>query len=184
MIRLLPYADCPEMPWKNGLGVTREISRHPAVEAYDWRISVATIRDDGPFSRFSGYLRNISVLEGEGMFLTIDGEESGLIAPFQAADFNGESEVSCKIHGGPLLDFNVIYKAETTTAAVSWLRDGEWTEQQNTQLLFNAGETLELEVNGQHYALGHYDSLLIGAPASVAVASGQNARFARVVIGQ
>lgn len=182
MIQLLPYEQCPEMPWKNGQGVTREIYRSPATDDYDWRISVATIRHDGPFSRFPDYLRNISVLEGEGMYLTVDGEKSALIPPFQATDFSGDSEVSCAIVGGPLLDFNVIYKADTIQATVSWLREGTWTHQQGTQLLFNAGGTLEIDVNGVRQILQHYDSLLISTPAAVSVLSAAPSLFARVIL--
>ncbi|NIF57683.1 HutD family protein [Enterobacter sp. Ap-916] len=182
MIQLLPYEQCPEMLWKNGQGVTREIYRFPATDNYAWRISVATIRQDGPFSLFSGYLRNISVLEGEGMYLTVDGEQSPLIPPFQATDFSGDSEVSCTIVGGPLLDFNVIYKAESTRATVSWLREGTWKHQQGTQLLFNAGDDLEVEVNGERQVLQHYDSLLMSAPATVSVVSAASSLFARVTL--
>ena len=94
MIRLLPAGLYTEMPWKNGQGVTREVARYPEAGEYDWRISLATIRQPGPFSTFPGYLRNISVLEGGGMYLTIDGQRSALIAPFQALGFNGASGVS------------------------------------------------------------------------------------------
>jgi environmental stress-induced protein Ves len=80
MIRLLPAGLYTEMPWKNGLGVTREVARYPESGEYEWRISLATIRQPGPFSTFPGYLRNISVLEGGGMYLTIDGQRSALIA--------------------------------------------------------------------------------------------------------
>jgi environmental stress-induced protein Ves len=76
MIRLLPAGLYTEMPWKNGLGVTREVARYPESGEYEWRISLATIRQPGPFSTFPGYLRNISVLEGGGMYLTIDGQRS------------------------------------------------------------------------------------------------------------
>ncbi|WPU25095.1 HutD family protein [Cedecea neteri] len=182
MIQLLPYEQCPDMPWKNGQGVTREIYRFPATDGYDWRISVATIRHDGPFSLFAGYLRNISVLEGEGMYLTIDGEPGALIPRFQATDFSGDSDVSCAIVGGPLLDFNVIYKAATTQATVSWLREGTWALQQGTQLLFNAGDRLEVDVNGEQHILQHYDSLLLSEPATVRVLPSAASLFARVTL--
>lgn len=179
-MRLLPYSGYAEMRWKNGQGVTREVCRFPASEQYDWRISVATIREDGAFSRFSGYLRNISVLEGEGMFLTVDDQRSALIPPFQATDFNGDSEVFCEVVGGPLLDFNVIYRRETTQATVRWLRDGAWQHQQGTMLLFNAGTLLDVTVEGECHTLQHYDSLLIDNPATVAVHASNDTLFACV----
>ncbi|ACX90247.1 HutD family protein [Pectobacterium parmentieri] len=168
-MRLLPYTGYAEMRWKNGQGVTREVCRFPAGEQYDWRISIATIRENGAFSRFPGYLRNISVLEGEGMFLTIDGQRSALIPPFKAMDFKGDSVVSCEIVGGPLLDFNVIYCRETTESRVRWMQAGEWQHQQGTLLMFNAGNALNVTVSGERHTLQQYDSLLINSSATVAV---------------
>ncbi len=38
------------MPWKNGGGVTTEICVSPPSGAFDWRVSIATVNADGPFS--------------------------------------------------------------------------------------------------------------------------------------
>lgn len=181
-MRRLSYSGYAEMRWKNGQGITREVCRFPASENYDWRISIATIREDGAFSRFSGYLRNISVLEGEGMFLTVDDQRSALIPLFQAMDFNGDSAVFCEVVGGPLLDFNVIYRRETTQATVRWLHDGAWQHQQGTMLLFNAGNLLDVTVDDERHTLQHYDSLLIDNPAMVTVHAGSNTLFACVTL--
>ncbi|PDO82116.1 HutD/Ves family protein [Kosakonia sacchari] len=181
-MRLLPSSGYAEMRWKNGQGVTREVFRFPASDQYDWRISVATIREDGAFSRFAGYLRNISVLEGEGMFLTIDDQRSALIPPFQATDFNGDSAVFCEVVGGPLLDFNVIYRHETTLATVRWQRAGTWQHRQGAMLLFNAGHRLDVIVGGERHTLQHYDSLLLDNPATVTVNAGSDTLFACVTL--
>ena len=156
MIRLLPAGLYTEMPWKNGQGVTREVARYPEAGEYDWRISLATIRQPGPFSAFPGYLRNISVLEGGGMYLTIDGQRSALIAPFQALGFNGASGVSCEIVGGPLLDFNVIYREAALRATVS--------------------------VGDQRYLLEHYDSLLVDEAVALVIPDSPGARLARITL--
>ncbi|WP_437889637.1 HutD/Ves family protein [Phytobacter sp. V91] len=182
MIEHLRKDEYANMPWKNGQGFTLEVRRFPAAEQYDWRISLATIREAGPFSRFPGYLRSISVLEGDGMYLTIDGQQSALIPPFQAFDFNGESDVSCDISGGPLLDFNVIYHAATTQASVLWAQGGEWAFSQGTRLLFNAGSALEVMLNARRHQLQHYDSLLITEQASVVVRNSPAHRFAWVTL--
>jgi len=59
-------------PWKNGAGLTREIAVGP-VDAnfadFDWRISVAEIARDAPFSAFPGIDRCIVLLQGRGMQL-------------------------------------------------------------------------------------------------------------------
>jgi hypothetical protein len=45
--------DLPATPWKNGGGLTREVLWQPAgasLDDFDWRVSVAQIDSDGPFS--------------------------------------------------------------------------------------------------------------------------------------
>jgi len=182
MIQHLSYRQYAEMRWKNGQGVTHEVCRFPDAQPYDWRVSIATIGSDGPFSHFPGYLRNISVLEGEGMQLTIDGQPHAFITPFQATDFNGDSDVFCAITGGPLLDFNVIWHADSVRAAVRWATGGEWAHHQGTLLLFNAGDTLDVMVDASCYRLQHYDSLRIDAPARVAVRHSADNRLACVTL--
>ncbi len=66
------------MPWKNGGGVTVEIAIHPqgaSVDDFDWRVSMATVASDGPFSVFPGIDRTLSVLEGDGILLDVEGRK-------------------------------------------------------------------------------------------------------------
>ena len=53
-VRHLRFADYRVTPWKNGAGVTREIAAAAASVGSetppDWRISMATITEDAPFS--------------------------------------------------------------------------------------------------------------------------------------
>ncbi|HHG8771797.1 TPA: HutD family protein [Raoultella planticola] len=182
MIRLLPARQYTEMSWKNGQGVTREVARYPLEGDYDWRISLATIRQPGPFSAFPGYLRNISVLEGEGMYLTIDGQRSPLIAPFQALGFPGASVVSCEIVGGPLLDFNVIYREAALRANVSWCGAKAWPHYGGLRVLFNAGPAVRVSAGEQQYWLEHYDSLLVDEPATLVIEEHPGARLARITL--
>ena len=67
------------MPWKNGGGTTRELlSWPPGVADWHWRISVAQVETEGPFSRFDGVQRWFAVLDGEGVELALgQGPELG-----------------------------------------------------------------------------------------------------------
>ncbi len=81
MIAVLKAQTHRRMPWKNGGGVTVEIAIHPAgasVDDFDWRVSMATVASDGPFSIFSGIDRTLSVLEGDGIVLDVEGQETTL----------------------------------------------------------------------------------------------------------
>ena len=65
------------MRWKNGGGETAEIAVSPpgaALDAFDWRLSMAKVETDGPFSAFPGIDRTLAILEGEGIRLSVGGE--------------------------------------------------------------------------------------------------------------
>ena len=68
-MRLVRRADLTPRPWKNGGGVTREIAAHPpeaGLDGFDWRLSMADVASDGPFSAFPGIDRTLTVIEGAG----------------------------------------------------------------------------------------------------------------------
>ena len=69
------------MPWRNGGGTTQEVACNPggSSAAFDWRLSLADVGQDGAFSAFTGYQRILTVLEGRGIELTVDGRRQGAI---------------------------------------------------------------------------------------------------------
>jgi environmental stress-induced protein Ves len=50
--QIVPLEDVSPAPWRNGGGVTRELLAWPTPQDWDWRISVAEVEKNGPFSRF------------------------------------------------------------------------------------------------------------------------------------
>jgi len=106
--RVLRSSDYHRMPWKNGGGTTTEIwkAASPAGEML-WRLSIADVASDGPFSEFPGIDRWIMVISGKGMELTI--EELGtkrLDRPFEPLFFPGDAKTDCRLIDGPIRDFN------------------------------------------------------------------------------
>jgi environmental stress-induced protein Ves len=92
MHHLLAPADYRRMPWKNGGGHTLEVATHPAgadVASFEWRVSVADITRDGPFSTFPGIDRTLVLLAGRGMRLAGGGDPLELRAPFEPVTFAG-----------------------------------------------------------------------------------------------
>jgi uncharacterized protein len=112
--RHLTPADYRRMPWRNGGGTTTEILVAPAGvdlarERFHYRLSIADIASDGPFSRFDGYDRHIMLLSGAGM--TLDCGAHGrveLLTPFEPRAFSGDWDVSAALVAGPVRDFNLI----------------------------------------------------------------------------
>jgi len=110
-------------PWKNGAGVTREVAVFPpgsSLETFDWRVSMAEVSDDGPFSIFPGIDRTIVILSGEGVALEVAGRSSRLRPGEAPYSFPGDQPTGCALLGGPVTDLNVMSRrgeiAHTVTA--------------------------------------------------------------------
>ena len=90
-----------EQVWKNGGGLTREIAA-----ADSWRLSIATIQRDGPFSEYRGFDRTIVAIEGDQVELEVNGTRIAL-APFEPFEFAGEDSVYARVLG-KARDLNVM----------------------------------------------------------------------------
>ena len=87
-MRVLRAENYRRMPWKNGGGETVEIAVSPegaGLGDFDWRVSMARVEADGLFSVFPGVDRTLSILEGEGMVLDIEGREPVTLTDASAA---------------------------------------------------------------------------------------------------
>ncbi len=109
-MRLIPASESRRVRWKNDGGWTTEIARDPADgDAFRWRISIAEIERDGPFSAFPGIDRELLLLDGSGIELEIDAAPAQrLTRRFERVRFAGEAHVDCRLIAGPTRDFNVM----------------------------------------------------------------------------
>jgi len=113
MHRLLQPADYVRMPWKNGSGQTMEIAAHPSgstLADFDWRVSIADVAADGPFSSFVGVDRTLALLSGAGMRLTGATHATELRAPYEPYAFSGDDATTCALVDGPVRDFNLMIR--------------------------------------------------------------------------
>jgi environmental stress-induced protein Ves len=107
------------MPWRNGLGSTIELLKHPLDDEFQWRVSMADVAQDGVFSDFSGYDRCLILVNGPGITLTnADGQEWSLTKRCDAAHFNGEDLIDARLHDGPIRDFNLMTRRQDCSAKV------------------------------------------------------------------
>jgi uncharacterized protein len=109
------------MPWKNGGGVTTEIFASPSSGDFDWRVSIAMVNEDGPFSNFNGYERHIMTLAGEGMRIEIEGRGWFDLEPFRPFSFSGDMRASGALLNGPVLDFNLMVRRDFGRGVLSFL---------------------------------------------------------------
>ena len=118
----------PATPWKNGGGATRALACWPPgadMEQFDWRVSVATIAHSGPFSRFAGVDRVITLLTGDGVHLRQSGTgiDHRLEKPLQPFAFAGDGGMDCDLLGGTSTDFNLMTRRGRWRGAVQVLQN-------------------------------------------------------------
>ena len=146
-LTVLRAADYPRMPWKNGGGSTEEITRDAGegLDGFGWRLSIADIEASGGFSLFPAYQRIITVLQGAGMTLEVDGKLTEPLLPGDPFAFSGDSKVSCTLLDGAIRDFNLIYAPDRYRASLQWvdvLKPQRVFSSANTLLLFSAAEQM------------------------------------------
>jgi environmental stress-induced protein Ves len=115
-MRVIRARDCRTTPWKNGGGSTTEIAVGPegaSLETFDWRVSMALVASDGPFSEFIGIDRSLAVVKGNGIRLTIGSNAAVTLS--SGADpirFAGDTPTSARLMDGAITDLNVMTRRE------------------------------------------------------------------------
>nr|WP_202519738.1 HutD family protein [Streptomyces sp. SID1034] len=165
-------ADLRAVPWRNGGGVTRNILAHPegaGTADFVWRVSLADVGADGPFSGFPGVDRILTVVEGAGMDLLVGGRRRLVDERFEPQRFPGDAPTDCRLLAGPVVNFNVMFRRGTPAPAVAVVRGG----------LTVAGPALVValdapaHVGGVH--LDPYDAQLVEPGATTVRAEGHAA---------
>ena len=182
-VRLLPAKDRRTTAWKNGGGRTTEIVVSPSgagFDDFDWRISMAEVEADGPFSIFSGIERTLTVVEGV-MTLTVDREQSVRLTPQSAPFvFSGDAAVDAAVESGPVIDLNVMSRRGRNAHAVQRIgveSDMRLAQSSDVMILIALGNGLR--VDGQ--ALERYDAAISDQIGSAVAISADSAAEMLVV---
>lgn len=168
MATLIPFAGLPAARWKNGGGSTTQIAAWPSGAGLDdfiWRISVATITADGPFSRFAGVERSLQLLAGESVQLVIDGTRTvRLDATAPLLCFDGEAAITAQVSGATT-DLNVMTRRASCRHQLTRITAPQQLVRASaTTLLFAAGGGLLTASDGcRQFSLQRHDSLLLDA---------------------
>ncbi|MDQ0935279.1 HutD/Ves family protein [Streptomyces turgidiscabies] len=157
---VLRWSEYRSMPWKNGGGMTREVASGavqgtlaPAEpeDGFDWRVSVADVDAGGSFSSFPGIDRVITLVEGEGMVLTVDGTPHS-VSPLSPFAFSGDATTDCRLEAGAVRDMNVMTRRGRATARVRIVAGARGAE-----MACAAGETLLVMAVTEGIAVGGPD---------------------------
>ncbi len=165
MTELLRVDGYRRMPWKNGLGETAEIAIAPdgaSVEAFDWRLSMARVGADGPFSAFVGIDRTLTVIEGAGMRLRVGARAPVVLAPGSApCAFRGDEAAEATLVDGPITDLNVMSRRAAWRHAVRIVGSGESVASTAAVVaLFCLDAALVVTAGDRETRLARHDTLL------------------------
>ena len=168
--RLISYRELEPSPWKNGLGLTREIGLVPSntlAAGFRFRLSRAVIDAQAPFSQYPGVRRWLVLARGGALELRFDGrptrqlERVGDVCVFSGDDrvegvpLDGSSEDFNLMLADPALEADVLVRPLVGSMilhqpAGSWLvfhlLDGH-AHVQGTPWAMVAGDTLWLDPN-------------------------------------
>jgi environmental stress-induced protein Ves len=179
---IVPFAELKAVPWKNGLGVTREIIVEPAgatMNDFLWRVSIADVDTASPFSRFPGVDRTIVLLDGDGFTMTLDGDrDHALTTACVPIAFPGEAVVEVALAGDATRDFNLMLRRGAVHGGIDVVRGpATLTLGHDTALLYLAqGEAVVTDDATQPVRAG--DSVV--GNGAVALATGATALVVRV----
>lgn len=185
MTLLIPYASLESAPWKNGGGSATEIAIAPpgaGLDDFDWRISLATISEDGAFSVFPGIDRTLALVEGAGVTLDIaGGKRVSLCDDDPIIEFSGESDIKAALNGGATLDFNVM-----TRRTVCHHRLGrrvlsgisEFAPRGDLTVLFlTEGDSLSVSSDAERIGMVRFDTMVFDTDAVWTLEAGQASVF-------
>jgi len=125
MFSIISPENFTKVPWKNGAGYTLElaVSQDGSLSEFDWRLSIATVSQNGIFSDFSGLTRQLVLISGQGLSLTHDQKNTdSLNELMDFAYFDGGCKTTAQLNNGSIDDFNIMVRTGKFRADVVTLK--------------------------------------------------------------
>ncbi|QGZ66722.1 HutD/Ves family protein [Paraburkholderia acidisoli] len=179
-------AALPPEAWRNGGGVTRTLAMHDSGgnSGDAWRISIAEVERDGPYSRFTGMTRVSFVLRGAGVVLR-EGALDVSLAPDEAVEYTGNAAWDARLVNGPVTVLNVMSAAQRYGVKVRALAAPATVAAGSIALVLALEGACEIATHGAasvRLEAGHY-AAFDGLRASLRVTPhAANAANARIVL--
>jgi uncharacterized protein len=133
-LHLVRLVDCPPAPWRNGGGTARELLRWPVGAdiasgelgaelganrgELAFRVGVAEIERDGPFSAYPGVERWFAVLQGAGVRLALPQGEWAVAPGDPVLRFDGAAAPECRLVAGAVQALNFMCSGTGTAATM------------------------------------------------------------------
>lgn len=171
MMRVQRFGEHRAMPWANGRGTSYEIAsdRDDAGE-WSWRVAIAPVTEDGPFSRMPCVDRKLLLIEGSEMRLTIDGKKV-CCEPGVVIAFRGEAQTEATLPRGPVVDLGLMVHRKKALGNLWFV--GIVGEMVNANAVVAIGGAASMDVDGQTVVLEPKDACLDLCGANVRLLHGE-----------
>jgi environmental stress-induced protein Ves len=110
--RLIRIDDAEPQPWRNGGGVRRDLLEGPGGADWLWRVSIADIAADGPFSSYPDCRRWFALVKGVGVELRFGTRVERVMRGSPPLSFDGASAPDCRLVDGPAGALNLLLQGD------------------------------------------------------------------------
>ena len=173
-MQVLRNAGLPVSRWPNGAGRKADL-----LTGDGWMTGFAWLDADAPFSLLTGLDRTITLVEGPGFTLHVDGRPLPVLSRFMPTDFDGGAVTHCRI-AGPSRVLNVMTdRARYRHRVVMTERSGRVDPAGSVACVV---VVLEGEANSGGVSLGPLDGASLERAADLVLSPGS--RIAVVTIGE
>jgi environmental stress-induced protein Ves len=125
-VQRFALAESRPEPWKNGRGVTRTLLTDASAGGHapgelpnwSWRISVAELQENGPFSVFEDVDRTLILLSGGDLILNRPKGAAVLDRPGAQVSFRGEEYIQATITRAPAQALNLMTRRGSVRSTV------------------------------------------------------------------
>jgi environmental stress-induced protein Ves len=175
--RVIRNHDLVRVPWKNGGGTTAEIAAFPegsGFETFGWRVSMADVASDGPFSLFPGIDRTLIVIEGDGIELDVEGIAHSLDTASPKLSFSGDDITAGRLLSGPIRDLNVMTRRGQFRHRTRFVEAGVALLSEDTSVAFLVplDGPFDVTLDSTIHSLSTLDTLMLEATQDLIQLSG------------
>jgi uncharacterized protein len=117
-IRRLDAGTLLEQPWVNGMGSTLPIDSGPDPDQWQWRLSIARIERDSPFSTLPDTRRAFAPLDGPVRLRFQDGSERELLR-LTTTTFDGADAPHAELIDGVTRAFNLMLRGDVQAQLIA-----------------------------------------------------------------
>ena len=158
------------MPWANGRGTSYEIAsdRNEAGE-WAWRLAMAPVNEDGPFSRIECVNRSLAVVEGAGMLLSVDRKKLPCL-PMQVVQFRGDAITEATLTDGPIMDINLMVRRKEAEGEMAIISNAGLIN--GASIVVAVGGSAQVKSGDSTIDLERHDSILECDAETISLISG------------